>query len=48
MKKSLKKLQFKKEVVTNSLDAEKVTGGQCGPTLVLCHSYNGEFLCKAM
>jgi len=47
MKKSLKKLQFSKETVTTSLDAEKIIGGQmkCGPTLVLCYSHVG-VLCQ--
>ena len=49
MKKSLKKLQFKKEVVT-SLETQRVIGGKCGPTLVLCHStpIDGRILCQLM
>jgi hypothetical protein len=37
MKKSLKKLQINKEVVTK-LDVDTVLGGHCGPTDLMCNS----------
>ncbi|WP_420570783.1 class I lanthipeptide [Kordia sp.] len=37
MKKSLKKLQINKEVVTK-LDVDQVIGGHCGPTDLMCNS----------